>query len=87
MIGLTVFCQVAAHCSFLARKSRRIEEELHSSGAITDWLCRLVTEPDYAFSQIHNIQYGVPPENILAMADAALDYGSWTCSITPFRGV
>jgi hypothetical protein len=31
MIGLTVFCQVAAHCCFLAKKSQRIEKELRSS--------------------------------------------------------
>ncbi|MBI5724455.1 MAG: SGNH/GDSL hydrolase family protein [Planctomycetes bacterium] len=31
IIGLTVFCEVAAHCSFLSHKSRRIEEQLNSS--------------------------------------------------------
>jgi hypothetical protein len=30
IIGLTVFCQVAASCSFLSHKSRRMEEELGS---------------------------------------------------------
>ena len=29
----------------------------------------------FVFSQVHNIQYGVPPQNILAMADAAFEYG------------
>jgi uroporphyrinogen decarboxylase len=29
----------------------------------------------YVFSQIHNLQYGVPPENIAAMVEAALEYG------------
>jgi hypothetical protein len=29
------------------------------------------------FSQIHDIQYGVPPENILAMVDTALQCGGY----------
>ena len=31
----------------------------------------------FVFSQVHNIHYGVPPENILAMVDAAQDYGKY----------
>lgn len=31
----------------------------------------------FVFSQIHDIQWGVPPENILAMADTALEYGAY----------
>ena len=31
----------------------------------------------FVFSQIHDIQYGVPPQNILAMIDAALEYGKY----------
>jgi len=31
IIGQTVFCQVAAHCSFLAEKSRKTEKELRSN--------------------------------------------------------
>lgn len=31
----------------------------------------------FVFSQIHNIQYGVSPQNILAMADAAFECGSY----------
>jgi uroporphyrinogen decarboxylase len=31
----------------------------------------------FVFSQIHDIQYGVPPRNILAMADTALEYGKY----------
>jgi uroporphyrinogen decarboxylase len=38
----------------------------------------------FVFSQIHNIQYGVPPQHILAMADAAFEYGSYP--ITPLTG-
>jgi len=29
----------------------------------------------FVFAPVHDIQYGVPPENILAMADAAVEYG------------
>ena len=29
----------------------------------------------YVFNNVHNIQAGVPPENILAMYEAALEYG------------
>ena len=29
----------------------------------------------YVFNSVHNIQGGVPPENIAAMFDAAYDYG------------
>jgi len=29
----------------------------------------------YVFNQIHNIQHGVPPENVAAMLDAAREYG------------
>jgi uroporphyrinogen decarboxylase len=29
----------------------------------------------YVFNQIHNIQANVPPENIIAMLDAAYEYG------------
>ena len=35
MIGLSIFCQVAAQCSFLARKSRRMENELHADISTT----------------------------------------------------
>jgi uroporphyrinogen decarboxylase len=31
----------------------------------------------YVFNQIHNIQSDVPPENIVAMLDAAYDYGGY----------
>ena len=31
----------------------------------------------YVFNQIHNIQANVPPENILAMFDAAYDFGTY----------
>ncbi|MFH1740697.1 MAG: SGNH/GDSL hydrolase family protein [bacterium] len=31
MIGLAVFCQLAAHCSFLSSKSRRMEKETNSN--------------------------------------------------------
>jgi len=29
----------------------------------------------FVFTQVHNIQPGVPPENIVAMYDAALEFG------------
>lgn len=29
----------------------------------------------YVFNNVHNIQAGVPPENILAMYEAAYEYG------------
>ena len=29
----------------------------------------------YVFNNVHNIQAGVPPENIVALFDAAYDYG------------
>jgi uroporphyrinogen decarboxylase len=31
----------------------------------------------YVFNQVHNIQANVPPENILAMFDAAYEFGSY----------
>ena len=31
VIGLTVFCQIAANCSFLSRKSKRMEREVRGS--------------------------------------------------------
>ena len=31
----------------------------------------------FVFSQVHDIQFGVPPQNILSMADAALQYGKY----------
>jgi uroporphyrinogen decarboxylase len=31
----------------------------------------------YVFNQIHNIQANVPPENILAMFDAAYEFGAY----------
>jgi uroporphyrinogen decarboxylase len=31
----------------------------------------------YVFNQIHNIQANVPPENILAMFDAAYEFGGY----------
>ena len=31
----------------------------------------------FVFAGIHDIQYGVPPENILAMADAAAEFGRY----------
>jgi len=32
----------------------------------------------YVFTPGHNIQFGVPPENILALYDAAIEFGSYT---------
>jgi uroporphyrinogen decarboxylase len=32
----------------------------------------------YVFDSIHNIQGDVPPENIVAMFDAAYDYGFYS---------
>jgi uroporphyrinogen decarboxylase len=29
----------------------------------------------YVFNQVHNIQRNVPAENVIAMLDAALEYG------------
>jgi uroporphyrinogen decarboxylase len=31
----------------------------------------------FVFSQIHDIQYGVPPENVLTMVDTALECGNY----------
>jgi uroporphyrinogen decarboxylase len=31
----------------------------------------------YVFNQVHNIQANVPPENILAMFDAAYEFGTY----------
>jgi len=31
----------------------------------------------YIFNQIHDIQYGVPPENILTMVDTAFEFGKF----------
>jgi len=35
----------------------------------------------YVCASIHNIQYGVPPENILAMVDAVLEFGNYPIGI------
>jgi uroporphyrinogen decarboxylase len=32
----------------------------------------------YVFNNVHNIQAGVPPENVLAMYDAAYEFGGYT---------
>ena len=32
----------------------------------------------YVFNNVHNIQYGVPPENIVALYDAAFEFGFYT---------
>jgi len=32
----------------------------------------------YIFNNVHNIQYGVPPENVVALFDAAFEYGWYT---------
>lgn len=32
----------------------------------------------YVFNNVHNIQAGVPPENVVAMYDAAYEYGSYS---------
>jgi uroporphyrinogen decarboxylase len=34
----------------------------------------------FVFNQIHNIQVNVPPENVVAMLDAAYDYGAYPIS-------
>jgi uroporphyrinogen decarboxylase len=31
----------------------------------------------FVFTQVHNIMADVPPENIVAMFDAALEYGKY----------
>jgi len=31
----------------------------------------------YVFNNVHNIQHGVPPENVVALFDAAYDFGSY----------
>ncbi len=31
----------------------------------------------YVFNQVHNIQRGVPAENVITMLGAALEYGSY----------
>jgi uroporphyrinogen decarboxylase len=31
----------------------------------------------FVFSQIHDLQYGVPPENVLAMVDTAHEFGAY----------
>ena len=37
----------------------------------------LAPEGGFVFAQVHNIQPGVPPENIVAMFDAALEFGAY----------
>jgi len=37
----------------------------------------------FVFSPSHNTQYGVPPENIVAMADAAVEHGSYRSETFP----
>jgi uroporphyrinogen decarboxylase len=35
----------------------------------------------FVFAAIHDIQHGVPPQNVLTMADTALGYGKYPISI------
>jgi uroporphyrinogen decarboxylase len=35
----------------------------------------------FIWTPIHNVQYNVPPENILAALNTALDYGSYPITI------
>ncbi|MDQ1329159.1 MAG: Methyltransferase [Candidatus Poribacteria bacterium] len=34
----------------------------------------------FVFTQVHNIQHGVPPQNIIGMADAVLEFGKYPIS-------
>jgi uroporphyrinogen decarboxylase len=31
----------------------------------------------YIFAAVHNVQFDVPPENVVALYDSALEYGSY----------
>ena len=35
------------------------------------------TNGGYVFNNVHNIQYGVPPQNIVALFDAAHEFGTY----------
>jgi len=37
----------------------------------------------FVFTQVHNIQYGFPPQNIIGMADAALECGEYPTGDSP----
>lgn len=39
----------------------------------------------YVFNNVHNIQAGVPPENVVAMYDAAYEFGFYDNGIAPAR--
>ena len=44
---------------------------------VADMLKKMAPGGGYVFTQVHDIQYGVPPENVLAMIDAVLEYGNY----------
>ena len=44
---------------------------------VKERIIALARNGGYVCAPIHNIQYGVPPENILALADAALEFGQY----------
>ena len=40
----------------------------------------------FVFTPVHNLQYGVPPENVEAMIKAVLEHGQYPCSGMPEMG-
>jgi len=41
-------------------------------------LAQMAEGGGYVLNSVHNIQADVPPENIMAMFEAALEYGDYT---------
>jgi len=44
---------------------------------VKERILALATGGGFVFTQVHNIQHGVPPQNIVAMADAVLEFGKY----------
>ena len=70
-------CDTPAACSAPPRRRK-------SAGTSSERIDIFAPGGGYVFNQVHNIQANVPPENILAMFDAAYEFGQ--CPVLPAGG-
>jgi uroporphyrinogen decarboxylase len=47
---------------------------------VKERICAFAAGGGFVFTQVRNIQYGVPPQNIIGMADAVLEFGKYPIS-------
>ena len=57
--------------TFLTGTTEQVREQ------VKDRLRAFAPNGGYVCASVHNIQYGIPPANIIAMADAALEFGQY----------